>query len=137
MATHEALRATGFPAWDGIGILRGLLGLAPSRLRAWIDNAAMLEAIRAGRNFTMRHLPRAHGVAIGRLHEQCSRNDARVSCIDSSMMTADIYTKPFNDRAKWGVLCQLLGITTLEQVSSSEMARLRQCAVLDDAGKWL
>jgi hypothetical protein len=49
------------------------------------------------------------------------------------MMTADIYTKPFVDRVKWGVLCQLLGIMTLAQVETKEMARLRQCTVLDDA----
>ncbi len=90
VAAHEALRTTGFPAWDGFGILRGLLGLAPSRLRARIDNAAMLEAIRAGRNLTMRHLPRAHGVAIGWLHERRARHDVHVSFIDSSMTTADV-----------------------------------------------
>jgi hypothetical protein len=133
VAAHEALRATGFPAWDGFGVLRGLLGLAPSRLRARIDSTAMLEANRTGRNRTTRHLPRLHGVAVGWLREQRARHDVRVSYIDSSMTAADIFTKPFTDRAPWEVLRQLLGAMTVAQVESGAMARLRQRTVLDDA----
>jgi hypothetical protein len=132
VASHEASRATSFPAWDGFGILRGLLGSAPSRFRTQNDNTAMLEAIRAGRNLTMRHLPRVRGVAVGWLRERYSRHVARVSRVDSSMTTADICAKPFSGKAKWEVLCRLLGVMTLDQVESGAVARRRECTVLDD-----
>ena len=69
----------------------------------------MMEVVRTGRNPTMRHLGRVHGVCIGFMHEQYGKSDGqptanrpgggvlKMEYVSSSLMLADIYTKEFTD----------------------------------------
>ena len=60
-----------------------------------LDNRAMIEVIRTGRNPTMRHIGRVHGVSISFLHQVYRRIDVSINYISSTLMAADIYTKTF------------------------------------------
>ena len=57
------------------------------------DNSAMVSVIRSGRNPTMRHLGRTHGVNLRRLHEEALNNKMSLGFIKTHLMRADIFTK--------------------------------------------
>ena len=78
----------------------------------------MAAVIRSGRNPTMRHLSRTHGISISWLHEQCRNQEVQLEYITTTLMAADTYTKAFQDAVKWTNLCQqinLIEITDLTQ----------------------
>ena len=103
-------------------ILNGGVADATSTVIHCVDNQSMMEVVRTGRNPTMRHLGRVHGVCIGFLHEQYSKNDGpptanrpgggvlKMEYVSSSLMLADIYTKEFTDEQKWNSLKRQIGI---------------------------
>ena len=63
------------------------------------DNQAMIRVCETGRNPTMRHLGRTHGVSVAWLHEQLYiRKLCPIEYTESLDMAADIYTKAFLDR---------------------------------------
>ena len=95
----------------------------------FVDNQAMIEVVRTGRNPTMRHLSRVRGVAIGFLHEQYQTGLIRMEYITTSLMAADIYTKGFTDAAKWFTLCGLINVISDGEISSGKL----HAVVSDDA----
>ena len=80
-------------------------GLNPLGLGVMLDNTAMLEIIRTGRNLTIRHIGKTHGVAVSWLHELYDRKDVWMKYITTTMMAADLYTKAFTVPTKWNHLC--------------------------------
>ena len=56
----------------------------------------------------MRHLGRTHKVSVAWLHEQYSGDSMTTSYCDSSLQCADIFTKAFNDKQRWGPVCRLI-----------------------------
>ena len=79
-------------------------------LRFHVDNQAMAAVIRSGKNPTMRHLSRSHGISISWLHEQCAQEHIQVEYVTTTLMAADIYTKAFQDAVKWINLCEQINI---------------------------
>ena len=81
-------------------------GLNPLGLAALLDNTAMLEIIRTGRNLTVRHIGnKTHGVAVSWLHDLYTKKDVWMKYISTTMMAADLYTKAFTEPSKWSHLC--------------------------------
>ena len=56
----------------------------------------------------MRHLGRTHKVSVAWLHEQYSGDSMDTSYCDSSLQCADIFTKAFTDKIRWGPVCKLI-----------------------------
>ena len=77
-----------------------------------LDNTAMLDIIRVGRNLTIRQIAKTQGVSITWLHGLYNDLEIHFGYITSGMMAADIFTKIFTNKVLWDSLC-------------------RQCCVLD------
>jgi hypothetical protein len=86
-----------------------------------VDNQCVIEVVRTGRNPTMRHLGRVHGVSVGFLHEFYKQDDMIMYYVSSSLMAADIYTKAFVDGQKWRDLCNKIRIFTEEQIRTGDL----------------
>ena len=82
-----------------------MLGIQPPALGVLLDNTAMIEIMRTGRNLTMRHLSKTHGISVAWLHEQYCRDDVIVKYVASALMAADLCTKPFTNPSNWDQLC--------------------------------
>ena len=69
------------------------------------DNTTAIQAIKTGKNQTMRFLSRSNGVSIQMLHENLNGNKSEipyeVEYTDSQLMVADVRTKGFTDEKKW------------------------------------
>ena len=78
------------------------------------DNTTAIQAIKTGKNQTMRFLPRSNGVSIQVLHENLNGNKPEipytVDYTDTYLMVADIHTKGFTDPKKWTHAQQTAGI---------------------------
>ena len=74
------------------------------------DNDVAIRIVRTGRNQTMRHLSRSHGIHIAWLHEMYDRNVFQLVYEPSSSMAADIFTKPFTNQPGWDHVCSLINI---------------------------
>ena len=59
------------------------------------DNQACLQVIKTGRNPTMRHITRTHGVNTSWLHERVLADRIQPRYVDSKNQAADIFTKAF------------------------------------------
>ena len=70
VAASFALRTNGLPLAGILEYLSGEIPNAQPMVVHCVGNQAMMEVIRTGRNPTMRHLGRVHGVCIGFMHEQ-------------------------------------------------------------------
>jgi hypothetical protein len=95
-----------------------------------VDNQCVIEVVRTGRNPTMRHLGRVHGVSIGFLHETYRQGDMTMYYVSSSLMAADIYTKTFVDGQTWRDLCNRIQIFTKEQIQTGKLVSF--CDVLNE-----
>jgi len=106
VAADVALRVEGVPAlalWDV------LLG-RPQCIMFHEDNQAAIQVMKTGRNPTMRHLERTHKVCIAWLHDQFSCGDWELIYEVSNKQSADIFTKPFSEPAKWTHACELINL---------------------------
>ena len=92
VAADVAMRAMGMPA---LKLLQRILKQSHD------DHKAMIGVVRSGRNPTMRHLERSHGVCISWMHEMFTRDYMYLAYEVTDRMAADIYTKAFNDGRKW------------------------------------
>ena len=70
VAADTALRTLGIPA---ISLWKDLSKVLP-QLLFHDDNQGMIGVVRSGRNPTMRHLERTHGISIASLHEHFQRD---------------------------------------------------------------
>ena len=84
------------------------------------DNQAMIRVIETGRNPTMRYLHRTHRIAVATLHEIITGqvSDTTINCeyTASADMAADIFTKGFTDKTKWGHAARSVGIIDASEV---------------------
>ena len=71
------------------------------------DNQTMISVARTGKNPTMRHIKRTHGISIAWLHEMFQRKEYALVYELSSKMAADIYTKAF---IRWKHACILVNL---------------------------
>merc|ERR1712185_609230 len=114
-AAHLALRTVGLPAMDVFDLVCG----RPVCLKLHEDNQAAIQVIKTGRNPTMRHLQRTHGISIRWLHDLFFPKDDmgntmnsayQLEYIESKLQRADIFTKAFRDPKEWLRVQQLIGI---------------------------
>ncbi len=114
VAGDLALKSAGLPILTIIEILKAMnavAGGAPNTvLHFHVDNQAMAAVIRSGRNPTMKHLSRTHGICISWMYEQCIADEIQVKYVTTTLMAADIYTKAFQDAVKWINLCEQINI---------------------------
>ena len=106
VAADVAMRAMGVPA---LKLLQRILKKSPNFV-FYDDNKAMIGVVRSGRNPTMRHLERSHGVCISWMHEMFTRDYMYLAYEVTDRMAADIYTKAFNDGRKWKHACLQIGL---------------------------
>ena len=93
VAASHALRSSGLPLLNLFDTMCPQEKGDPARLVHLVDNQAMISVVRTGRNPTMRHLGRVHGVCIGFMHEQFDSTRIAMPYIPTSHMAAGIYTK--------------------------------------------
>ena len=78
------------------------------------DNTTAIQAIKSGKNQTMRFLPRSNGVSVQMLHENLNDKKPEVPYVveytDTTLMVADIHTKGFTDEKKWKHAQAMAGI---------------------------
>ena len=74
------------------------------------DNAVAIRACQTGKNPTMRHLNRTHGITISWLWEMYQRGEYELVWEPSNTMAADIFTKSFSNPQAWDAACELVCI---------------------------
>ena len=88
------------------------------------DNQAMIRVIETGRNPTMRYMHRTHRISIATLHAintgQVADTKIDCDCTTSAEMAADIFTKGFTDKVKWGHATRSVGIIDVADVPRSQ-----------------
>ena len=75
--------------------------------------------VRSGRNPTMRHLERTHGISIMSLHEHFSKDHFVLMCEITAKMAADI-------PLAWKKACMLINLLDPEDLGSEQLAELVQ-----------
>lgn len=122
VAADYALRNLGVPSlrvWDTI-VGQG------SKITFHDDNQGMIGVMRTGRNPTMRHLERSHGISIVWMHQMFQLDHIDLAYEITARMAADIHTKDFSGAIQWRHACQLINIMPPEDLSCREVLDLHQ-----------
>ena len=98
----------------------------PVALRFFEDNQAMIRVCESGRNPTMRHLGRTHGVSVEWLSERIQSPEIQLTYCQTLDMVADIYTKAFADPMKWKHACHLAGIVAPKELNEVICCRIKR-----------
>ena len=106
VAANSAIRTIGLPALD----LWEPVLQRTVQLTLVEDNESTAAIIRSGRNPTMRHLTRTHGVHVNWLHDLYRRKVFGVIYSRTEAQCADVFTKAFRDLPKWQQAYRLIGI---------------------------
>ena len=104
VSASYGLEKTGLPALD---LWEVLLRRKPLSIDLQEDNEACLQIMRTGRNPSMKHVSRTHGVNIAWLHAQYAKHFAGINC-HTLLMCADIFTKALDEKAKWHAARKLI-----------------------------
>ncbi|CAE7218058.1 unnamed protein product [Symbiodinium sp. KB8] len=88
------------------------------------DNQTMIGVVRTGKNPTMRHLERTHGISVGRMRSIFQEGYVSLAYEVTAKMAADIHTKSFKDSVSWTHACQLINIFPPEQIGSQDIMDL-------------
>ena len=118
VALDHGIRHVGMPAceiWSRI--------VENPKIFAHEDNSVAIRIVHSGRNQTMHHLGRTHGISTAWLHEAYSRGEFDLRFEPSSTMAADVFTKAFSNVAAWDAACSLVNIC-----DGSEVQNLVDCA---------
>ena len=77
------------------------------------DNSAMVAICHSGRNPTMRHLSRHHGISLTMIHDEVISGRVCLGYISTHDMKADIFTKFYADRKRdvWSSVRDLINVT--------------------------
>ena len=118
VAADVTLRTMGLPA---LSIWETLTGKSP-KLLFHDDNQGMIGVVRSGRNPTMRHLERTHGIAITSPHEHFTRENYVLMYEVTSKMAADIHTKGFKNPLAWKRACMLINLLDPGDLSSKDLS---------------
>ena len=109
VAADFAMARLGLPAitfWQQLG------GTDPNFV-FYDDNQTMIGVIRTGKNPTMRHLERTHGISVGWMHSIFQEGYVSLAYEVTAKMAADTHTKSFKDSVSWTHACQLINIFRL------------------------
>ena len=117
VAADVTLRTMGLPA---MSIWETLTGKSP-KLLFHDDNQGMIGVVRSGRNPTMRHLERTHGIAITSLHEHFTRENYVLMYEVASKMAADIHTKGFKNPLAWKRACMLINLLDPGDIGTKDL----------------
>jgi len=91
------------------------------------DNQAMIAVVRSGKNPTMRHLERSHGISIVWMHEMLLLLSYIIFIFEiTSKMAADIHTKAFRDPMAWKRACLLINVLEDEDIPGDEVWDIMQ-----------
>ena len=90
------------------------------------DNQAMIAVIRSGKNPTMRHIERSHGISITWMHEMFLLSYIILIYEITSKMAADIHTKAFRDPMAWKRACMLINVLEASDISGDEIWDIMQ-----------
>ena len=89
------------------------------------DNQAAIMVVNSGRNPTMRHLGRVHRVSIQWLHERMGTHPNRDLTVlfyeNTHNMSADIYTKSFNNPHSWYHALRLINVFKREDLEKEPL----------------
>ena len=106
VSAAAALRLAGLPSLDLFETaLRRLV-----YLELMEDNQSTIQIIKTGKNPTMRHISRTHGVNVAWLHDCYVSNRFGMVYQKTDGQSADIFTKAFRDVEKWKKACDLIGV---------------------------
>ena len=111
VALDTGLRTIGVPTsylWEVL--------LSSSRVVVHEDNETAMRVIRTGKNQTMRHLSRSHGIHIAWMHEMHEKGFFSLVYEPSSSMAADIFTKAITAPLLWDHACRLVGICDTDAI---------------------
>ena len=122
VAADVTLRTMGLPA---LSIWETLTDSSP-KLLFHDDNQGVIGVVRSGRNPTMRHLERTHGISITSLHEHFSKDHFVLMYEITAKMAADIHTKGFTNPLAWKKACMLINLLEPEDLGSKQLADLVQ-----------
>ena len=120
VAAYVTLRTMGLPA---LSIWETLTDSSP-KLLFHDDNQGMIGVVRSGRNPTMRHLERTHGISITSLHEHFSKDHFVLMYEITAKMAADIHTTCFTNPLAWKKACMLINLLEPEDLGSKQLADL-------------
>ena len=109
VAADWALRREGIPMLDMWDILAG----KGQKVVFHDDNESMIKICKSGRNPTMRHTVRFHGVAVAWLKEQFDSGNYELRYVPSAQQAADIYTKGLTMRTSGTQFVARSGCTPL------------------------
>ena len=105
-SAYEGMSKLGIPAldlWDFVLKRSTVLNMIE-------DNETTCAIIKSGKNPSMRHISRTHGVNIGWLHDLYRRQLFGLTYSRTEAMCADIFTKTFRELPKWLHAIKLIGI---------------------------
>ena len=120
VAAGFAMSRLGLPAvtlWQQLG------GKDPNFV-FYDDNQTMIGVVRTGKNPTMRHLERTHGISLGWMHSVFQEGYVSLAYEVTAKMAADIHTKSFKGSVSWTHACQLINIFPPEQIGSQDIMGL-------------
>ena len=122
VAADTALRTLGIPA---ISLWKALAKVLP-QLLFHDDNQGMIGVVRSGRNPTMRHLERTHGISIASMHEHFQKDHFVLIYEITAKMAADIHTKGFKNPMAWKKACMLINLLEPQDLQSKEVLDMLQ-----------
>ena len=96
VSADAAMRLTGLPVLD---LFETSLNRAIA-LDLMEDNQSTIQIIKTGRNPTMRHMSRTHGVNVSWLHDLYDKKQFSIKYTRTDAQSADIFTKAFRDADK-------------------------------------
>jgi hypothetical protein len=108
VAADTGVRREGLPA---ISLWETLLG-KKVKVIFMEDNSAAIRVMETGKNPTMSHMSRTHGVSVKFLHECLSNGLIEVRHCHTTLMAADIFTKAFTSQDRWFNACLNIGVVT-------------------------
>ena len=122
VAADTALRTLGIPA---LSLWKVLAKVFP-QLLFHDDNQGMIGVVRSGRNPTMRHLERTHGISIASMHEHFQKDHFVLIYEITAKMAADIHTKGFRNPMAWKKACMLINLLEPQDLQSKEVLDMLQ-----------
>ena len=90
------------------------------------DNDAMIRICTTGRNPTMRHINRTHGISIRWLYEQFKGKANELHYCPTDLQCADIFTKAFDNPEKWHHAHMLINVIPAFSLKTPDLSFSRQ-----------
>ena len=122
VAADTALRTLGIPA---LSLWKVLAKVFP-QLLFHDDNQGMIGVVRSGRNPTMHHLERTHGISTASMHEHFQKDHFVLIYEITAKMAADIHTKGFKNPMAWKKACMLINLLEPQDLQSKEVLDMLQ-----------